>query len=236
MSDGVTVATASHNRRIALLGLGHSVEQCAAAPSRGGPSYGDVVRAVRTLQIAASTRKKRDLCFALARFDNDKAVSTVSGQTRATLRRFEVSAVPRLLLYKRGTLERAPPTPAKMQRNDRPVWFALDTERSTYGPIVSTYELRRRPRLIDIGRSAARDAIAQLAAQRYDANYLQRIFDPDYQWSGGRANSETTDVMRSVLEPLGYDGTYIDDDADEPLQGAEELVLWRRFTRLLRKY
>jgi hypothetical protein len=229
----------AHSRRLDALGLGTSVEQCSAPPSQGGPTYRRVLDAARANDVSGQIRRKRALCEALAR----SAIQSRDGGDDATrtavarqLQRYEPTALPAAFLYKRGTVDRPPPTPAAMERRDRAVWFALTAQRDVYGPIVTTYALRRPPKLVDIGRVEARALIARLAEQKYERAYVARLLNPDHQWSGAVANAETTLLMRTVLQPLGYDGTWIDDGADEPLLGAEECVLWRRFGQLLRKY
>jgi len=235
-----------HRSVLERFGFGKTVDECSAPPRKGGPPYPQVLRAARTRNIDSAVRRKRQLCLQLAASTNVAAIETSGApgaivdtiEVEQRLCTFEADLQVPALIYKRGTLERPPATPAAMTRRNTLVWFALTSGRTAYGPIVATYRLRKRPRLIDIGRSEARDLIAQLAvAERHATElYVRRVFNPDYQWSGGAANADTTAVMRSVLEPLGYDGTWIDANADEALQGAEELVLWRRFAQLLHKY
>ena len=142
------------------------------------------------------------------------------------------------LLYRRGTRSHPPATPTGMQKADKPVWFAVESGRSTYGPVIVTYELKHVPVLYNVGSHCARDLVFQLAldTEKWSENYLDRVMNPDYQWSGATQNAETTHVFRSILEPCGFDGTFIDETAEQDLEGAEEMVLWRNFTSLLKKY
>jgi len=143
-----------------------------------------------------------------------------------------------LLLYRRGTRDWPPLTPSVMQRAFRPVWFAFGSERSTYGPVVATYELKRVPLLYNVGTHGARSLVFKLALESklWSKEYLMRVLSADYQWSGTKENAATTDIFRAVLQPCGFEGTFIDDSADEDLQGAEEIVLWHNFSHLLKKY
>lgn len=129
-------------------------------------------------------------------------------------------------------------TPSVMQRLAKPVWFAFGSERSIYGPVITTYELKRVPLLYNVGTHGARVLVFKLAldSNLWSRKYLMRVLSADYQWSGTKENAETTAVLRTILEPCGFEGTFIDEGADEDLQGAEEIVLWRNFSHLLKKY
>lgn len=125
-----------------------------------------------------------------------------------------------------------------MQRAAKPVWFAVESERTTYGHVIVTYKLKRTPLLYNVGSQDARNLVFQLAldSKQWTKDYLERVFHADYQWSGAAENAETTSVFRAVLAPCGFDGTFVGKNADEDLQGAEEIVLWRNFSTLLKKY
>tara|TARA_B110000211_G_scaffold211775_1_gene250924 strand:+ start:272 stop:703 length:432 start_codon:yes stop_codon:yes gene_type:complete len=96
----------------------------------------------------------------------------------------------------------------------------------TYGPIIKSYTLIQEPLLLDLRKKVVRDGI-EFA--------LGITLDPDDIYSGGGANT----VFHSQLYRIygkKYHGTYINDPTDdEDWDGAQEIVLWKGFTELLRE-
>ena len=97
---------------------------------------------------------------------------------------------------------------------------------ATYGPIIRSYELIQEPLLLDLRKKAVRDGI-EFA--------LQTKLDPDDIYSGGSGNKEFHKQLYRIYGKI-YHGTYIDDPTDdEDWDGAQEMVLWKGFTELLKE-
>lgn len=123
----------------------------------------------------------------------------------------------------------------------------------TYGPIVTSYRLKKSVRLLNLGQARVRNATQKILEQRgLKRTDLAQLFDPDNQYSGAEGNKKLhtlllrqfgTDldgtIIISTLEP----NDYINDNNfpkkiyvnDEDLEGATEIVLWKNHADFLKR-
>lgn len=126
-----------------------------------------------------------------------------------------------MLLYKRA-YDKKSLTPSNMKGFQ---WFALNkSSEDTYGPFEAVYHTSPKVQLFHLGLHRA-DAIQLVESAGLDPSPL----DLNDQYSGGVENLRAHRLLRKVLEPLGFNGTFIDnsqlpDDDDEA--GPVEVVLW----------
>lgn len=114
------------------------------------------------------------------------------------------------------------------------VWFSFSegSDGSSYGKYITRYKVLRKLKLLDLGKQRIRDSILQrvLKTKSIENGVKESFrtnFDPNVQWSGGKANTLVHVIIQQLFGKL-YDGTIIDDSAEEEhdLDGAEEVVLW----------
>jgi hypothetical protein len=126
-------------------------------------------------------------------------------------------------------------------------WFAL-THRygsiDTYGPIMVTYNVKRPLILLNIGNGQVRENITHYIQQQfqdeYDRNNIDRLSDPDIQYSGIIFNSAYHRIVKKYFSGI-CDGTIIDTTSltgnskytKTDLDGPTEIVLWKDFTDIL---
>ncbi len=90
----------------------------------------------------------------------------------------------------------------------------------SYGLFTGFYYVNSTLKLIDLGSTYTR---SQLQLLMPEVSY-----DADAQYEGGNSNLLLHTLIMTCPELSDYDGTIIDSIADEDLQGAEEVVLFRR--------
>lgn len=116
-------------------------------------------------------------------------------------------------------------------------WFALTSDYGveSYGPIVHSYVIRDRPRLINVGLDSVR---ARLRERAELGEGTRLDFSSNQQWSGGKANFEFCNLVRKYFQDE-YDGTIIHSGqpslcaTDEENEGATEIVIWKDHSRIL---
>lgn len=117
-------------------------------------------------------------------------------------------------------------------------WFALTIgygSDDTYGPIITTWRLQRRVRLMNISTMNMRKQIVKYA-RSIGMQLTIADMNCDDQYSGGSGNSDFHDKMKPLIDHLGYQGTYINaDESDEDCEGATEIVLNASGVRVLQK-
>lgn len=143
------------------------------------------------------------------------------------------------IVYKRFHINKSLSlTNMKKRRNLQ--WFALgcDYGADSYGPIIHTYQVKKAPRLINVGLNSVIKQIRFRAEKGENKDLAQIFHDP---WSGGQNNKMFQSLVRKYSR--GYDGTIIVTDTpdnksseiDEDNEGATEIVLWRGFSDFFAK-
>lgn len=140
-------------------------------------------------------------------------------------------------LYKRFAPDRVQSLTSMKKKGDVQ-WFALESDygKDSYGPVVHTYVVKNRPRLINVGSDVIREEVKKRAATG-EGRSLDKEFRADEQWSGGAGNHVFTNLVHKYFG-REYDGTIVVEGnpaTDEENQGATEIVLWRRFNEIVRK-
>ena len=111
-------------------------------------------------------------------------------------------------------------------------WFAHDVGYGgddSYGPIIHSYEVIRKPKLLNLDDKKVLDKIKQKLT-KLNKGYL---FDPDEIYSGSSGNLKFQTELRKAFPK--YEGTWILNPDDSEWQGAQEIVLWTNFTKILKK-
>ncbi len=115
-------------------------------------------------------------------------------------------------------------------------WFSLDSNygEESYGPIIHTYEFKENPKLLNIGKIKVRQMIEKEIVKDYPE--FIKISDPNYQYSGGKENYKYHSILKEYFGKE-YDGSIIiEDEVDsEDLEGATEIVLWKNFSKILKR-
>jgi hypothetical protein len=135
------------------------------------------------------------------------------------------------MLYKSATTkQKLMPSNMKME------WFSIVKnydEDNTYGKHKASYKTKRPLVLYDLGSLKARERLKKLVEE----NGLEVDLDPNYQYSGSAANLKVHKILKKVLKPQGFDGTYIhrsNAPATHPLAGPSEVVLWGNIPKLIK--
>ncbi len=120
-------------------------------------------------------------------------------------------------------------------------WFSTISgygSEASYGPIITTYRIKKVPQLLDMGKMHVRQNIIK-TLKRSGIKNSDIIMDPDEQWSGGDANKRLHNVLKQVYN-RAYDGTIIISDPvnetdHKDLEGVTEVVLWKNHSKILQK-
>jgi hypothetical protein len=118
-------------------------------------------------------------------------------------------------------------------------WFALlPNYGEVYGPIHKSYKWIKTPKLLDIGNADIRAMIRDTIRTK-DPRIVE-LSDPDEQYSGGASNKKYHLLVQQYFGD-DYDGTIIDENhlqgndaySVQDLEGASEVVLWKKYNVLL---
>lgn len=136
---------------------------------------------------------------------------------------------------------RSPQTKKRMSGRGRDFqWFALTMGyggEDTYGPIISTWQVMRDLRLLDLSLVGTRSKLVEEIVRdgsfkMIDAGDLTYKLSFDYQYSGGAFNLEVHKMLLPILRKHGYDGTFVHEEiTDDEDGGPTEIVLRRRAWR-----
>ena len=144
------------------------------------------------------------------------------------------------MLVLQGTyLYRQTTRPIKSLRQlKKETWFAFEKNYgSAYGDLQYTFITKKTLNLLNLGKWTTRDAIMQRAASALSSTEFARFkvnFHPDYQYSGGSANSYVHKIIHLLFGSV-VDGTFIHEQhAEEELEGASEIVLFSPYFRKIR--
>ena len=118
-------------------------------------------------------------------------------------------------------------------------WFALTNNYGTeYGDITRSYNLKKKPNLLDIGDADVRIMIEDEVKKR-DPKSL-RTCHPDEQYSGTTGNKKYHNLVKGIFGQE-YDGTIINKNnlksnskyTIDYLEGVSEIVIWKDYNDLL---
>ena len=113
-------------------------------------------------------------------------------------------------------------------------WFAHELtygSDESYGPIIHSYEVKKKPHLLNLDKASV---LKKIGKTFIDVGLTDEdAFNPDYIYGGGAGNRKFQDNLRKYFPE--YDGTFIHTPEDEDWEGAQEIVLWRDFTKFLKK-
>lgn len=114
-------------------------------------------------------------------------------------------------------------------------WFAFDPSylaNSTYGSYKHVFKVLLPLRLYNLSSLITRSTLAGEASDERTREQLVEALNADEQYSGGLPNLRAHELMFDILQPLGFDGTYMNEkdvsaaDLDD-LAGPSEVVLFR---------
>lgn len=116
-----------------------------------------------------------------------------------------------------------------MEDNAGLEWFSLTSDyghESSYGPIVHTYIVKEKLKLLDLGSLKIRNKIIKTLGE-------SSIIDPDNMYSGGSGNKKAHNMLKKHFYDT-YDGTIINEKTvqDDSLLGPTEVVLWKNYKKL----
>lgn len=114
-------------------------------------------------------------------------------------------------------------------------WFAFKNGYGTeYGNLQYKFITKKSLKLLNLGKWKTRNTIIKRAASELSSSEFATFklkFHPDYQYSGGEANSYVHGIIHLLFGSV-VDGTYIHErGAEEDLEGASEIVLFSPYGR-----